>query len=473
MKHFIFSFLVIISCFSEVIASTLPRVIVLTDAETDDRCSMVHFLLYTNNMQVDAIIQTNSCFQKNGWSREPWLEKQISAYEKVYANLKVHDRNYPSPEYLRQRVFVGDENPNHVMLNGGQCKQLLPGADPIIDPTRWEDTPGSDRIVEILLEKDPRPVYIQCWGGGNTAAKAFQKLKANYSHEEYERAVRKAVLYCIWYQDAAGPYIERNHPLVTILLNHHFSGSWDYGTMTNTTDFVKHYMHNGQNPLGDCYTQPYISEGDTPAFLYALQNGLRSYENPTFGGWGGCFYKVNGFENVYRDTGFGQLREWMEPAMHDFQARLQWCISKNYNMANHQPVIRVPMGLDHIVLSGDTVRLEAIVNDPDSMDVDALWLSRGDMWSQKGITKGMVAANPHKYYTPWRTGWYQYLVGTYRDYVDLHMGSEREAKAWFVAPEVNESKTIHIILEAYDMSVPRLTSYARYVITVKPRIRHK
>ena len=41
-----------------------PRVIVLTDAETDDRCSMVHFLLYTNDMQVDAIIQTNSCFQK-------------------------------------------------------------------------------------------------------------------------------------------------------------------------------------------------------------------------------------------------------------------------------------------------------------------------------------------------------------------------------------------------------------------------
>ena len=51
-----------------------PRVIVLTDAETDDRCSMVHFLLYTNDMQVDGIIQTNSCFQKRGWSHEPWLK---------------------------------------------------------------------------------------------------------------------------------------------------------------------------------------------------------------------------------------------------------------------------------------------------------------------------------------------------------------------------------------------------------------
>ena len=30
--------------------------------------------------------------------------------------------------------------------------------DPIIDPTDCPDTPGSDRIVEVLLEDDPRPV---------------------------------------------------------------------------------------------------------------------------------------------------------------------------------------------------------------------------------------------------------------------------------------------------------------------------
>ena len=238
--------------------------------------------------------------------------------------------------------------------------------------------------------------------------------------------------------------------------------------MTNTTDFVNRYMHNGKNPLGDCYTQPYISEGDTPAFLYSLANGLRSHEDPTFGGWGGCFYKVEGFERVYRDTGFGQLREWVEPAMHDFQARLEWCITPEYNKANHKPIIEVPMGLDHVVTSGDTIRLEAVITDPDPFDVDAVWLLRGDMWAQKGITKEIVAANPQKYHTPWRSGWYQYPTGTYREYIDLNMGSERDAKAWFIAPEVTESQTIHIILEAYDMAVPRLTSYVRYVITVNP-----
>lgn len=466
MRHIV-SFLSLIIVSLIVRANELPRVIVLTDAETDDRCSMVHFLLHSNDMQVDGIIQSNSCFQRKGWSSEPWLTEMLDAYEKVYPNLKVHDPNYPSPQYLSERIYIGDEDPEHIKLSGGQCKETLPGSKPLIDPTCWPDTPGSDRIVDVLLEDDERPVFIQCWGGGNTAAKAFQKLKDKYP-EEYDRAISKAVLYCIWYQDGAGPYIETYHPKATILLNHHFSGSWDYGTMTNTRDFVNQYMHNG-NPLGALYSQPYISEGDTPAFLYSLNNGLRSYEHPTFGGWGGCFYKVDGFENVYRDTGFGQLREWIEPAMHDFQARLQWCVTPEYNKANHKPVIEVPMGLDHTVCSGDTVRLKADITDPDPFDVEATWLARGDMWAQKGITKEQVASNPKRFHTPWRCAWYQYPSGTYKENVDLHLGSERKAEMWFIAPEVETPQTVHIVLEAYDMSVPRLTSYARYIITVTPK----
>ena len=86
-----------------------PRVVVMTDGEIDDRCSMVHFLLYTNQMQVDAIIQTNSGFQRKGWSSEPWIEAQLAAYEQVLPNLRVHDAAYPSAEELRKVVYVGDD----------------------------------------------------------------------------------------------------------------------------------------------------------------------------------------------------------------------------------------------------------------------------------------------------------------------------------------------------------------------------
>lgn len=444
-----------------------PRVVILTDAETDDRCSMVHALLYANDMEIAAIIQTNSCFQRHGWSSEPWLREMIDAYGEVLPNLRVHDSRYPSAEYLHSVTYVGDEDASHIPDIGKSYKSVFTGEDVHIDPSQWDDTPGSERIAELLLDDDPRPLILQCWGGGNTVAKALEKLKRTRP-DAYARAAAKAVVYCIWYQDAAGSYIERHHPGVTVLLNHHFSGSWDYGTMTNTESFVRDYLRNGKNPLGRFYTQPYISEGDTPAFLYCVGGeGLRSWHHPSYGGWGGRFYKVEGSENVWRDTGYGEIRQWTETALHDFQARLQWCVTGDYSKANHAPVITPCGSPDITVKSGDTVTLEAEVTDTDEIDVEGIWKMRGAMWEQKGRTKEQFLANPQKFVAQWRTGWSQMPAGTYNGFVNLAF-NEAKARCTFRAPRVDKPETIHILLEAYDMATPRLTSYQRYIITVTP-----
>lgn len=34
--------------------------------------------------------------------------------------------------------------------------------------------------------------------------------------------------------------------------------------------------------------------------------------------------------------------------------------------------------------------------------------------------------------------------------------------------EVDRPQTIHVLLEAYDMALPRMTSYARFIVTVLP-----
>lgn len=448
-------------------ADERPRVVIMTDAETDDRCSMVHALLYANDMDIVGIIQTNSCFQRKGWSHEPWLRDMIDAYGEVLPNLRVHDANYPSAEYLHSISYVGDEDPSHIVDIGKAYKMVFTGEPSHIDPSKWEDTPGSERILQLMLDDDPRPLIIQCWGGGNTAAKAFDKLKRNYPND-YERAISKAVVYCIWYQDPAGSYIEQQHPGATILLNHHFSGSWDYGTMTNTDSFVKKYIRNGLNPLGQFYSQPYISEGDTPAFLYCVGGkGLRSWEDPSYGGWGGRFYKVKGFKNVWRDTGYADIRQWMEAALHDFQARLQWCVTPDYNKANHAPTISLITKPDIKVKSGERVTITAQVEDRDSIDIEAIWKLRGDMWTQKGRTKEMFKANPERFIERWRVGWSQMAAGTYNGFVDLEF-SDKVATCSFTAPTVHKAETIHILLEAFDMVVPRLTSYQRYIITIEP-----
>ncbi|MCR5360761.1 MAG: hypothetical protein K6E73_01975, partial [Bacteroidales bacterium] len=160
-------------------------------------------------------------------------------------------------------------------------------------------------------------------------------------------------------------------------------------------------------------------------------------------------------------------RQWMETALHDFQARLQWCVTPDYYKANHAPVISLVTKPDITVKSGERVTLTAQVEDRDSIDIEAIWSLRGAMWSQKGRTKEMFMANPGKFVERWRTGWSQLPAGTWHGCVNLEF-SDKTATCSFTAPEVDKPQTIHILLEAFDMAVPRLTAYQRYIVTVTP-----
>ena len=84
-------------------AADRARVIATTDGEVDDRSSMIRFLLYTCDFDVTGIVEVNSKYQKNGHSREKWIEAQLDAYESVLPNLRKHNANYPDAESLRQR----------------------------------------------------------------------------------------------------------------------------------------------------------------------------------------------------------------------------------------------------------------------------------------------------------------------------------------------------------------------------------
>lgn len=410
---------------------TKPRVIVMTDGEIDDRSSMVRFLLYTNDIELLAIIETSSVYQRSGWSKDKWIQAQIDAYEQVYPNLIVHDPTYPTADELRNKLYIGDEDPDHLVVDRNSPRRL-PGMDPVIDPAGWPDTPGSDKIVEILLESDPRPVHLQAWGGGNTAARAFYKLKTQYP-DHYERAIAKVVMYHIWYQDGAGHYIERNHPGVTMLLCHYFDGTWNYGSQRYTYRLVEERVKNNHGPLGALYPQDYISEGDSPAFLYSIANGLRSHEDPTYGGWGGRFYKV--YANIYRDVSKASYWQWIEYANRDFEARMKWCVSPKFEEGNHAPLIRLSVPEDLTLRSGETVELEADISDPDGQQCSVLW------WQYKE-------------------------AGTYESMI--HISDTRERKIRFVAPVVTRPSTIHLIVEATDRGTPALTAFRRIILTVLP-----
>lgn len=419
-----------------------PRVIVMTDGEIDDRSSMVRFLLYTNEFDLEAIIQTNSIFQRNGHSKEGWFDKQLDAYESVFPNLIKHDPDYPTPEKLRAISVVGDEDVEHIsdLWWKNLFTKMIPGAPVTHVPDNWADTPGSDKIVEVLLEDDPAPVYIQAWGGGNTAARAFYKLKTQYP-EAYESAASKAILYNIWYQDGAGTYIEKHHPAVTMIYSASFKGSWDYNSLPETKVFVEQHVVRDHGPLGALYPQDYISEGDTPAFLYNVAPGLRNDESPSYGGWGGRFVKFLDAPNTYVDAledgdKWLSLRRWIIDANADFQARLDWCV-KSYEEANHCPHIAPELPVSVSAKPGERIMFDAKgTSDPDMDNISYTW-------------------------------WHYHFAGSNPYHREITFGDFDKKRAYLDIPEDAAGKDIHVILTAQDDGVPSLKSYHRVIVSVQ------
>jgi len=248
-------------------------------------------------------------------------------------------------------------------------------------------------------------------------------------------------MYNIWYQDGAGNYIESYHPKVTMLFCGSFSGTWNYGSQKYSYGFTENEVKNHHGPLGALYPQNYISEGDSPAFLYSIANGLRNHENPAYGGWGGRFTKMERFQNVYIDAlddgdKRKSLSRWIRDANSDFQARMDWCVSPNYKDANHPPEVHINEEKNITVKSGVKVELDAGKStDPDGNDITFSW------WQYKD-------------------------AGSYDGLVEIN--NNKLSKVEFIAPNVSKPETIHIIVNVKDDGIPILRAYQRVIILVEP-----
>jgi len=417
---------------------TRPRIIATTDGEIDDRCSMVRLLLYANEWDIEGIIHSSSCFhfkgngkdvKPQGWADEIWLEKQIDQYEKVYPKLSQHAKGFPTADALRKLVYAGN------VVNVGDMS---------------EDTPGSDRIVEILLDDKPGPVYLQAWGGTNTIARALWKIQHKHP-DQMEKVARKAIIYIILDQDGTfRAYIEPNWPRLRVLGSFRQFGAIAYGWAGSIPQpeksffekpwMEKHILKN-HGPLCAIYEAnrgAFRSEGDSPSFMHQIVVGLRSLEHPGWGGWGGRFVQEQTGGTVWRgvrdDDNLGKpIWRWAEAFQNDWAARADWCV-KDVGDANHPPCAKVAGPLDRTVKPGQNVPLKA----EGSTDPD------GD-----GLTYR----------------WWQYTdVDSVEAKIEI-TDSTSGTRAGFVVPD-EPGKTVHIILEVTDNGSPPLTRYQRIVFTI-------
>jgi len=465
----VFTATLLLGVFSRLYATPKTRIIVNTDGEVDDQCSLVRFLLYTNEFDVEGIIKTSSQYhaQNHNWPGDNWEQPYLEAYAQVYPNLIKHDTAYPSPEYLQSVTKLGN-----VKTEGDTS----------------EVTPGSQRIVDVLLDTtDNRPIWIISWGGINTIARALETIEEKHP-EKMAYVAGKIRFYFIWEQDGTfqsyiRPHWEKPYNILTIISDQFITfGYW--WTDWNMPDSVANYFRstwmkenliNNHGPLLSLYyTQSdgsFNSEGDSPSFIYEIPTGLTNdnLEHPNWGSWGGRYIKVR--ENTWLDSvpdpnytypsgrwytstawGRSSLRDnsatneqllayfkpiwrWIDVIQNDFAARADWCV-KSYAEANHPPVISLNNALEIKAQPGDTVQLSAQGSyDPDGDQLAYSWWQYTEAGSYKGI---------------------------------IEIGNARNQDAFFIVPADSKlGETIHVICEVTDNGTPPLTRYQRVIVTVR------
>jgi hypothetical protein len=450
------------------------RVIILTDieADPDDTQSLVRLLLYSNQIDIKGIVATTSCWHRDVVNPES-IVKVIHAYGKVHANLIKHEEGFPSAEKLLKLVKSGI--PKYGMLGVGD----------------GHDSEGSDWIIKVLEEQDERPLWISVWGGVNTLAQALHKIKMTKSEAEAQRLTAKIRVYTISDQDDSGIWIRNNFPGLFYIVtpgDHYSSATWtaintfvkgiNNETISNT--WLAQNIQQGHGPLGAEYPDvAWGMEGDTPAYLSLIPNGLNDAEHPEWGGWGGRYELyipdfsktkeggsivtiapetreiwTNAIDNytpyihkeygraVGKDTitftGYKEtLWRWRDDFQNDFAARMDWC-TKSYQEANHPPVPVLGHPEQLTVKSGEGFGMDASGStDPDGDNLSFLWFNYPEAGSYKKEIKISGAENVHG--------------------------------AYVIAPEVENKVTAHFILKVTDKGIPQLSRYQRVIVTVIPK----
>lgn len=443
------------------------RVLVLTDieADPDDSQSMIRFLTYSNQWDIEGLIATTSIHQKTRVAPES-IQEILNAYKKVQPNLLKHEKGYPTYEYLTLKVKKG--LPVYGMEGVGKD----------------HDSEGSEWIIKTLEKPDPRPLWICAWGGTNCLAQALWKIQHTKTAAQAEALYKKIRVYTISDQDDSGPWIRKTFPDLFFIC----SPGYTYGqatwlgmsfsfpgsdTQIVSNEWLAKNIQQGHGPLGASYPDiAYGMEGDTPSFLGLISNGMNDPEHPDYGGWGGRyeFYTpalskvpdpfarpnwpvseqetrplwTNAEDSVYSASDKKPYKSiqatiwrWRQEFQNDFAARMAWT-TKNFAETNHPPVPKLAHADHFTVKSGQLFHLNAKgTYDPDGDSLSYLWLQ----YQEAGTYKGLVSFKPYS-----------------SNLYDLPV----------TAPVVTEAQTIHFILKVTDKGTPALTRYKRVIVTVLP-----
>ncbi|HEV7347660.1 DUF1593 domain-containing protein [Telluribacter sp.] len=530
IKGHLYAIVLVFTCFFTKQASAQasqqvrPRIVVTADPELDDNNSLIRFLLYSSDLNIEGLIYASSQFHWKGdgkgtrwfvpgreytrfglnlcpceswrWAKdERFIHDAVDAYAKVYPNLKVHNSNYPAPDDLKSKIRYGN-----IEFDGDFSK----------------DTPGSNLIKSLIMDEKPGPLFITAWGGQSTIARALKSIQEQYEYTVEWDAIKKKISRKIVLlpsgdqDDTYALYIKPNWPDIEY---RQFRGGPNYGygaqlrakqenSMYLTPSWMKENVSE-RGPLGALYRVwgdgkqmvkgdmldyfglsgytneqlkkmgyavwmpvqekgSWLGEGDNHTFMNMLGNGLRAYETGSYGGWGGRMESDREAVTNFLIPADSTARDTSANAMATALGTLNSQLNKSANELAF-PNFFPQAQLDFAArLKWSVTPKYAGANHEPTVKIEGPLHVLAAAGEKIRLNGAVLDPDGNAV----SIKWWQFQVGSYPNKVVISNPTSVQTEV-LIPKDALGGQTIHLILEATDDGTPSLTRYQRVIITVK------
>lgn len=422
--------------------NTQPRVLITTDLEIDDMNGIILSLLFSTDYDIAGIVWTAGQHHFNGdgkgttlaefaeeiggyqWSCEAttcggtvenvgevteyrpadptFLTRIIDVnYRRDYEHLSRNNPNYPTPDYLLSIAKVGN-----VEFEGDY---------------RYE-TEGSELIYNAIMDEDMRPLYIQHWGGINTTVRALYSIYEDYHDTEQWDAVLTKVVNKVRLvghgEDNCYEFskISEMFPGLKDSEWSGFGGFTNYFAIYDASDALKPYYHADyltdafkfdhgallssfmlMNDGTVIYGEPFCYQYGLVDYIDWAECALQGWANPMIGtvlnffplgqrseydayDWCGCQFGCSSFVDLGLSQGINNSDDRYVMALFDeLAARADWAVMDPED-CNHAPVVSADVQ-DLTAAAGESVKLSAVVGDPDGDALNIEWWVPSNAWT--------------------------------------------------------------------------------------------